>query len=368
MIKRYGLPTMILLGALGGLLAVGGVLYLRAASKVNDVALAQSPKGVTTVAVVARPFQEQRRYVGTVEPWVAAKVGPQLVSAYVDTVLVRPGAHVKRGDVVATLDCRNASAASKAVAAQARAIDALKTASASEASRIESLGAYAWPNEIETKKAEAANKEAQLAAMQAQMAATSLQVDDCVLRAPFDGEVADRQIDPGAFVRPGSAIATIVDRKTVRITADAPEDDFESVKDGTDVRVHLLATNTDVVAKISRRAPAADPVTRTVHIELDTPADDAAVWTTAELALDVGSSAPAIAMPLTAAEIRGSKATLFVITDKVAHVARATVIGERAGVLYVEPSLPPDTRVVTEGRGLLNDNDPVTAKTVPWTP
>ena len=39
----------------------------------------------------------QRMYVGRLDPWIAASVGPQFVSAYVDTVLVRPGAVVKRG-------------------------------------------------------------------------------------------------------------------------------------------------------------------------------------------------------------------------------------------------------------------------------
>jgi RND family efflux transporter MFP subunit len=377
MTRRYGLATMIALGAVGGILAVGGLLYLRAAGRTNQVALAQTPKGVTAVATVARSFQQQRRYVGTVEPWVAAKIGPQLVSAYVDTVLVRPGAKVKRGEVIATLDCRNASATSKAVAAQARALDALKSASASEASRVASLGSFASQNEIDMKNAEAANKEAQLAAMQAQMLSQSLQVDDCVLRSPFDGEVADRQIDPGAFVRPGSAIATVVDRRTVRITADVPEDDFDAVPPGTPVRVHLLATRSDLVAAIARRAPAADAVTRTVHIELDytpdpakTPVIEPAVWTTAELSLDAGTAQPALAMPVPAAEIHGAKASVFVVANGAAQLTRVKVIGERDGVLYVEPepAMAAGALVVTEGRGLLDDRDPVTAKTVPWAP
>ena len=124
--KLIGLPSMILLGALGGVLAVGGVLYMRAASSTNQVALTSQPKPVTAVLGASQPFQPTRRYVGTIEPWLSASVGPQMISAYVDTVLVRPGDVVKRGAVLATLDCRNASAMSKVVAAQARAIDAMR--------------------------------------------------------------------------------------------------------------------------------------------------------------------------------------------------------------------------------------------------
>ena len=371
--KRFGWPTMILLGAVGGLVAVGGLLYTRNTGSVNKVALAQSAKRVSAVASVAQPFQPSRRYVGTIEPWVQAKIGPQLVSAYVSTVLVRPGAVVKRGEVVATLDCRDASAMSKQVEAQAKAVDAMSSAAASEASRVSQLldGKYVSENEVDQKKADAASKEAQVAALKAQLMRTSLEVGDCVLRAPFDGEVADRQIDPGAFVRPGSNIATIVDRQLVRITADVPEDDFEAVAPETPVRVHLLSTKRDLVAKVSRRAPAADPGTRTVHIELDVddPGKTMPVWTTAELELDVGTPTPASAVPLASASVHASKATLFISSGGVAHQTLAKVVGERGGTLYVDPAVvAAGTSVVTEGRTILSDGDAIAATTEPWTP
>lgn len=371
--RRFGWPTMILLGATGGLLAVGGVLYRRNASQTNHVALAQAPKPVGAIAALAQPFQPSRRYVGTIEPWVQSSIGPQLISAYVDTVLVRPGAAVKRGEVIATLDCRNASAMSKEVEAQARALDAMSSAAANEASRVASLlaGKYVSQNEVDLKQADAASKQAQLAALRAQMTSTSLQVDDCVLRAPFDGEVAVRAVDPGAFVRPGSSIATIVDRHLVRITAEVPEDDFEAVAPDTPVRLHLLATNRNLTAKISRRAPAADPGTRTVHVEIDVPDDDRsiAVWTTAEISLDVGSATPATAIPLYAATVHGKKAQVFVVQNGTAQLTRVGVVGEREGALYVDPhDLPAGAEVVTDGRTVLSNHDAVQATEQPWNP
>ena len=365
--RLIGMPSMVLLGALGGLLGVGGALYMRAAGSSNQVALASRPKPVTAVLGKAEAFQPTRRYVGTIEPWLAASVGPQMVSAYVDTVLVRPGDVVKRGAVLATLDCRNASAMSKVVAAQARALDAMRTATANEASRVASLldGKYVSQNEVDQKKAEAASKEAQLAALQAQAVGTSLQVDDCVLRSAFDGEVADRRADPGAFVRPGSAIATVIDRHMVRITAEVPEDDFDAVTPGTPVRIHLASTNKDLTSRIARRAPAADPDTRTTHIEIDVDNPDRSmpVWTTAELSIDVGQPIAATSIPLAAATVHAGKAKVFVVQNGVAHVRRAPVIGERDGILYVDPkALPGATPVVMEGRNLLDDGQPIAAK------
>ena len=106
-----------------------------------------------------------------------ASVGPQLVSAYVDTVLVRPGAVVKRGEVLATLDCRDASAASQAVASAARAIDARQKAARHEAARLQGLlaGNFVSPNEAEQKTAASARRGggARVAEGQARAAARS---------------------------------------------------------------------------------------------------------------------------------------------------------------------------------------------------
>ncbi|MEO6574489.1 MAG: efflux RND transporter periplasmic adaptor subunit, partial [Polyangiaceae bacterium] len=196
------------------LLLLGGFMIWRSESRVNKVALASSAKPVTVVEAAASTFRSSRTYVGTIEPWVEAKVGPQLVSAYVDTVLVRPGAIVKKGEVLATLDCRNASAASQAVAMNARALDARQQAIAHESSRIQGLldGGFVSPNEAEQKSAQSSAEQAQVLAEKAKLIGSSLEVSDCVLRAPFDGEVATRTIDPGAFVRPGNSLVSVVDR------------------------------------------------------------------------------------------------------------------------------------------------------------
>src|SRR5262249_26919739 len=168
----------------------------------------------------AAQFRPCRRYVATIDPWVRAAVGPQLVAAYVETVLVRPGDAVKRGDVLATLDCRHASAADQAVAASARALDAKRAAVKKESERVASLldGGFVSANEVDQKSAEVLSLEAQLASTRAQLAGRSLEVNDCVLRAPFDGEIAERLADPGAFVHPGQAITSVVDRGTVRVS------------------------------------------------------------------------------------------------------------------------------------------------------
>jgi multidrug efflux pump subunit AcrA (membrane-fusion protein) len=106
------------------ILLLGGVLVWHAESKTNKVADAASPKPVSVLAAKGEPYRAVHTYVGTLRPWIDAKVGPQFISAYVETVLVRPGAVVKRGEVLATLDCRNATAQTAAISSMAKAIAA----------------------------------------------------------------------------------------------------------------------------------------------------------------------------------------------------------------------------------------------------
>jgi RND family efflux transporter MFP subunit len=364
--RGRGRLRLALLGGTVVVVALGLFLVYRAGAGVNKVSLSSQPKGVTVIEARSASYRPFRRYVGTISPWVEARIGSQLIAAYADTVLVRPGDIVKRGQVIATLDCRNASASSKAISMQARAIQAEQEALAHEAGRIAELkeGGFASPNEIERHAADSASKQAQLLETQAKMQRASLEVDDCVLRAPFAGEIAARMVDPGAFVRPGTAVATVVDRRNVRVVADVPEGDFGVVGVGTPVTFRALATGKDFQAKIARRSPAADLSTRTIHLEIDVPDPDRSlpVGTTADLTIEVGEPSPATEVPLIAASVRGAKATVYVVDD--AHRVRKGVYdvkGERGGRLFLDPSLKPGSRVVTEGRALLRDGDQVVA-------
>jgi RND family efflux transporter MFP subunit len=251
------------------------------------------------------------------------------------------------------------------VSLQARALQTQQKALAHEASRIAELqqGGFASPNEIEQKEAESSAKQADLESTQANLQRATLEVSDCILRAPFSGEIASRSTDPGAFVHPGDPVATIVDRDTVRVTVEVPEIDFDYVGPGTPVRIHALANDRDLTGTIARRSPAADASTRTVHFEIDLPDPKRLlpVGTTADLTIDAGEPTPATLVPLVAAAVRGSQATLFTVNAGVAHKLHFQVKGEQGETLYLDNALPAGAEIVTEGRALLQDGDPVHA-------
>jgi membrane fusion protein, multidrug efflux system len=365
--RRRELVAIGLIGAVAGLLVLGVVLLsLRASRDVNRVPLEADPRPVSVVPARSAPYRSTRTYVGAVEPWIEASVGPQYISAYVATVVVRPGDTVKRGQILATLDCSNPNAATRAVQMQARAADARLRAASDEAARFSTMldGGFVAANEVEQKTAVSLAEAAKVLETNANVLKTSLEVSDCVLRAPFDGEVGTRSFDPGAFVHPGAAIVSIVDRDTMRVTVDASERDLDALAPSTVVQIDILATGSHLSAPISRRAPRVDPRTRTIHFEVDVadPERRVPVGATAIVHVDVGKPVPATEVPIYAATQDEGKAKLFVVEGDIAHAKTLAVTGEVGGAVYFLPAaLPVGSLVVTEGRALLSDGDRVRA-------
>ena len=176
--------------------------------------------------------------------------------------------------------------------------------------------------------------------------------------------MVERFVDPGAYVRPGESVLTVADRSTIRIVADVPENDFAVVAPQRNVEIQVESLTAKIKAPISRRTPATDRSTRTIHFEIDVDNrnHDLPVGTTARLSIAVGKPQSSNVIPIQAATLRGKKAELLVVSGDVVHAKEVAVLGEREGLLYLDTSLSPGTKVVLEGRALLNEGDKVTVK------
>ena len=359
-------------GAVLGVLVVGGLLIYRADARTNKVALSAAAKPVSATTAKSGTFRPSRTYVGTLEPWVEANVGPQLVSAYVDTVLVRPGAvgeaeaRCSRRSIAAT-PARRARPSPRRRAPSTRASKALADESARFTRLLDGGFVAAERGRAEGRAEERRGGAAQRARRRSSRASRSRSTTaSCARRSTARSRRAPSI--PAPSCGPGTPIVSVVDRSTVRMIADVPEIDFDVVAPGTPVRVHVLATDIETTAAIARRAPSADPATRTVHFEIDLPdpeREDPGQHDRRGPHRRRRSRVAATEVPLFAASVRGSKATLFVVDGDVAHAKTFAVKGESGGSLFVETSLAPGTRIVTEGRALLQDGDRVTATEEP---
>ena len=297
----------------------------------------------------------------------AARVGPQYVSAYVGTVLVRPGAVVKRGEVLATLDCRNASAASREIAARAHAIEERQIgdpARGASAPRRCSKAASPRPNELEQLTAKSASEKAEAESMRASLVSRSLEVDDCILRAPFAGEVAERFVDPGAYVRPGNPV---VDASSIATRcASSPTRPSRTSRSSRRARRSTSRSRrrgAKLKAAISRRAPAADEATRTVHFEIDVRQRRPRAAGRLDRASDHRRRRSRSRRPRCRCAPPRSAATRRPSSPCEGDVAKSEVVhGARRGGRHARSSirkLKAGTPVVVEGRALLDDGDKV---------
>ena len=362
--RGWPLPWLVAAGT-AVVILVGVGLAIRSARGQNSTSLSEAPKQVGTLAVKESIYHAQHRYVGTLLAWEESKLGPQFISGYVTEVRVRPGALVKRGETLAILEPERAKAQNTISSMQAQAIQAKLAALSSQSERIQGLRkkGIVSENEAENRLAEVLSEKARLEAAKAQMASTAVEFQDTVQRAPFDGEIAERYLDPGAFVRPGSFILSVVNRTRLRCAADAPEGDHPFLSVGRTVHLSLLADGRQMEARISRVSPAADPSTRTIHFELDLENQDRSlpVGTTAEMLILETGGRKVIELPSAAARVEGTRATVFVVEGDRVHKKVLQFLGERDGQLYLSPEVPEGTLVVLDGRTQLQDGDRVLA-------
>jgi multidrug efflux pump subunit AcrA (membrane-fusion protein) len=229
-------------------------------------------------------------------------------------VKVDVGTRVKKGDILATLDPRDASLRSKQAAAtqeqalaklgmgpgqkfdpaQVPDVRAAKEAmdyAVADADRTKQLvesgttSQAAWDQArttAEQRKAQydaalanAKQSWASLAGAQAASGLASKQVADSTIRAPFDGSVAEKRVSPGEYAAVGRVIAVVVHDNPLRLKVDVAESDLSKVQVGRKVDVQVSAfPDKTFPGTISRLGAALKQTSRTLPIEADVPNND----------------------------------------------------------------------------------------------
>ena len=93
-----------------------------------------------------------------------------------------------------------------------------------------------------------------------------------VLRAPFDGHLASRPLDPGSTVNPGMLLAKVVDINTVGVIALVSERDLANVHLGDEASVSVESITPEPMSgTVVTMGPQADPETRQYPVEIEVP-------------------------------------------------------------------------------------------------
>lgn len=262
------------------------------------------------------------------------------------------GARVRKGDVVARLDKRER----EAQVAETRALVKQRELEHAAAKQLFEKGFRA-----ETKVLEAA---ALLESARSSLSRMEVQIDNTVLRAPFDGVIEKRHAELGAYLKDGDPIVRIVDRDPVLIVVQVSEREVGAIKVGNVGRVRII-TGEEVEGQVRYVATVAEPTTRTFRVELEVANKDG--WlragVTAEVRLAVSwELAHFISPAMLTLNDQGVVGLKLVNAEGKVEFHRAHILSDGPGGAWIG-GLPEKITVITVGQEYVRHGDAV--RTVP---
>jgi RND family efflux transporter MFP subunit len=226
-----------------------------------------------TVTVAAVPLVATVPVDGTVQARRRAEISTRMM-ARVSEVSVDLGSQVRQGQVLIRLGTEDIEASrAKAEAAEAAA-SASNEEAARQAARMDTLLAADAVARVQRDQAylALAQSESQLTVARATLREVETAASYARVVAPFDGVVVARSVDPGALAAPGMPLLVLeASGGKEAIIAVAPE----AAAGLAPAAVLAVATRDGRTAdgRVRVIAGGADPMTRTVEVRIDVPAD-----------------------------------------------------------------------------------------------
>ncbi len=190
------------------------------------------------------------------------------------------------------------------------------------------------------------------------------------IRAPFAGYIAERNLDPGAYVSGATAststmsrgILTVHDVETVRTLIEVVEKDVPLIKIGQRADVRAEAYPNEVFeGTVTRIVQALNRATRTMTVEVDLPNQDHRLkgGMFARVEVLVGKHPQAVQIPLDAVSRLEESQYVYVVKDGKAHqvpVELGTRVDNRVEVMK---GLAGDEQLIVSGKDLVSEGAPV---------
>lgn len=250
---------------------------------------ASKPARVQTAIAAPGEGSRELRFLGQVRAALDADLAAA-VEGHVLSVRAREGDRVKRGAVLLTLDGRKARA-SLAAARARRAGTAAELAQAErQYARVKDVtGPAISEPEREAFALSVARLSARAEAEQAAVGRLEVEASQFTLRAPFDGAVSRRRVDPGDWVTVGAPTLSLVSMGELEVLVDVPAEVGVGLAVGHPAV--LIGRGGRAAAAVAGIVPALDPTTRTMRLRLRPDRQPQRPdWLLAGLALDVGLS------------------------------------------------------------------------------
>ena len=314
---------------------------------------------VETVSPGVREIAREITASGAIAAWEEVSVGVELSGLRVSEVGVEVGDAVRRGDVLLRLDARTLEAQAAQSAASVAQAEANADVAARRAKRTGELavGRFVSQQDAEQAAAEATSAQAQLRTARAADDAAQVQLGFTVVRAPHDGVISARAVQPGQVAAAGGELLRLIRDGRLEWRAELAEADLIRVAAGTPVRLTGPA-NATIEGHVRQVSPALDPQRRTGTVYADLPQSGAlraGMFAAGRLVL---GEARALTVPLEAVVRRDGRAYVFVVDVQNRARERRIETGTEAGsAIEVRSGLKTGERVVARGAGFLGDGD-----------
>jgi RND family efflux transporter MFP subunit len=197
---------------------------------------------VQTTAVGEQPMPQYLTVTGSLRAHQQSDIAAEASGKILQT-LVERGQHVRRGQVLITLDARAATLSAQAAAAQAKVAQSALDQAQRECARVQHLldtGAISQAD-FDRQTAQCTSNQWSATAAEAQQATATKLLGDTSIRAPFDGVIGERLVDVGQHVDPATRVASIYESDPLRLQVTVPEANLASIHEGMSVTFTVAA-------------------------------------------------------------------------------------------------------------------------------
>ena len=373
-IERY---RAILIAASIALVALGIAAYWYLVPRPRTVLTTLPAVPVSVAATTRQNVPVYLTGLGAVQASLTVGIRPQ-VDGTLQEVLFTEGQDVKKGDVLARIDPRLFEAALEQASAKKAQDAALLVAAAKDLVRFKTLvqtSAQTQQN-VDLQQAKVDQLKASIAADEAAIDTAQTQLDYTSIRAPSDGRIGIRQIDPGNVVHVSDAqpIVTLMRIRPSAVLFTLPARSLDDVRSAlTRGPVEVVAFDQDnrhalSTGKLLLVDNAVDQATDTMRLKAIFANDDERLWpgefVNARLSLKTLSDA--LVIPSTAVQRGPQGLFAWIVTSKDTAEPRPITVGSTTGDLTVITSgLSDGERVVTDGQFKLKRDARVQVRATP---
>ena len=277
----------------GGILLAGYLLVGRAFA----------PKDVDVVEMSAAPAEQILAVVGRVRPANLVRVQSETAGAVVE-MLRDEGDRVRKGDLLARIRADQVVAAEAVFEAQIRALDAELNLARQKRTRISRLATEGWATKTALDEAEAmvaaalANRDAASATVRQSRARTR----EFEVRAPMDGTILTRPVDPGQVVGLSTVLFEMGSNGRIEIEAEVDEFLADRVPASASVILSPSGTSLRLPGRISEVSPQIDASTggRLMRFVPSTPAGEFRPGRSVDVVMTVARFARTLSVPRSA--------------------------------------------------------------------